>query len=93
MISSSNINEVSKHVATRSQTMTVERLEPTKFRVTPSEPGRPVRIVEIFLDGPEGRGSIDCYAEGSLVSCPANIHGQHCSHSESALKLFLEETS
>lgn len=76
--------------------MKVERLGPTKFRVTPVEPGKAIRNVEFLLNGFEGEtGSrIDCYEEGTLVSCPSNIHARLCSHCFAAIgELLLENES
>jgi len=48
MIRASLADSPSPHVLRRSQTMTVERLGPTEFRVTPAEEGKDVRIVRFY---------------------------------------------
>lgn len=50
LIRASASNNPSEHVLKRSRTMTVERLGLTEFRVTPSEPGKVVRIVRFHAD-------------------------------------------
>src|SRR5260370_1081070 len=93
MIRVSKASKITHHVKKRSATMTVERLGPTKFRVTPSEKGKVVRVVDFLFARDEGipEARIDCYQEGTLKSCDANIHDRMCSHAFSAIKMLLGE--
>ena len=93
MIKTEKASKVTHHVKNRSATMKCERLGPTRFRVTPAEKGKQVRIVEFFLAGFEGEteARIDCYEEDTLKSCKANICQRMCSHVNAAVSLLLEQ--
>lgn len=75
--------------------MSVERLGPTVFRVIPAEKNKKVRIVEFFLEGRDGDADaqIDCFAEGSLVSCEANSCRLMCSHVAAAVNVLLNQNN
>lgn len=91
MIKTAHASRVSPYVERRSQTMKVERLSPTLFRVIPSEPGKAIRIVEFLIDGDDC--AIDCSAESDRAGCPSNDHARLCSHCFAAIKVLLEESS
>lgn len=88
MIRAATTDAVTPHVKKRSATMTVERLGPTEFRVTPSEDGKLPRIVRFFIDGTDC--AIDC-ADEDGNGCPANDHGRHCSHAQCAITMLLKQ--
>lgn len=95
MIRTSASNKITHHVKKRSATMKVERLGPTKFRVTPAEKGKAIRIVEFLFAGDEGipEARIDCFETGTLKSCKANICGKMCSHTFAAIEMLIREES
>lgn len=79
MIKPSRANQITEHVATRSQTMTVERLAADTFRVTPSEPGKRTRLVVFHVDGDDF--GIECFTDDEeREDCEANGHARMCSH-------------
>lgn len=90
MIKADKSQPVSQHVLKRSQTMSVERLGPTEFRVTPCEEGKLIRIVRFHQDADEGIW-IECFAEETKESCPANSHNLFCSHCNAAIIKLLTD--
>lgn len=93
MIRTARTNHVSPHVERRSQTMTVERLSPTLFRVIPSEPGKKVRIVKFHYDESDRDCGIECYHEDSGEGCAANDHARLCAHIHRAISELLKQNS
>lgn len=79
-----------KHVLSRAQTMSVERVGPQQFRVTPSEEGKLIRIVRFHEDEVDGL-HIECFAEDSFESCGANIHARYCAHCEAVVRFLLDQ--
>jgi hypothetical protein len=89
MIGTGKTNSPTHHVKKRSKTMKGRTLGPGEFRIVPSEPGKAIRIVQ-FHQYEKGDIQIDCFEEGSNISCPGNAHGRLCSHVFKAIALLLD---
>ncbi len=91
MIGTGKTSKVSPHIEKRSQSMVVERLDATTFRIIPSEPGKRNRIVKFHYDESDADAGIECFEQSTGVGCPANDHGMLCAHIHRAIEELLRQ--